>query len=226
MLTGDVAPLRLQAALSMAGIFAIVVIGLPLSALYCLLTFFLTRRRPHAVLAVGAAAALIPLSCWYLAGAVLVSSGYLSLRGLDRWTFEIYDTPLGHGYAASSEDALGSGRLSGPGLAGRDWTVIRTGCAGPLVVLHLDRGNPEPSYAVLGSTPTFRAVPTLAALESSLGRPVQWGEDREPPVACAPRQLWIDTLVQRVLFGLPLAWLAGSLILTWTVWPADAPVDR
>lgn len=198
--------------------FLFAVVGLPLTVVLGLLTSFLTRRRPRSGLAFGVATAVVPLSFLYLAGAVWVSSGYLSLRGLDRGMFDDYITPLGHGYNATSVDTADDpGELSGPGLSGPAWNVVRSGCAGPLVVLQLFRVGPAPSYAVLDGAASLRPLPTLADLESSVGGPIEWSGDREPPAACAPRLLWIDTLVRTLLFGLPLAWLVGTVLLIWTV---------
>ncbi len=201
---------------------AFVVIGLPLTALFGLLTFLLTRRRKHALLAILASVALVPVSCAYLFGAVWAVSGWLSLRGLDEGMFDIYQVPLGSGYSADSENPTDSGRLNGPGLGGQEWLVNRSGCAGPRVVLEILPLPIPPDqarqYALLGGEPTFKRFPTEASLTSAVGQRLLWSEDHHPPSLCAPHRIWIDTLVIWLILGLPLAWLVGTLLLIWVVW--------
>jgi len=201
---------------------AFVVIGLPLTALFVLLTFLLTRRRKQARLALLVSLALLPVSCLYLFGAVWAGSGWLSLRGLDEGMFETYQVPLGYGYSADSEYLEDSGRLTGPGLSGEEWMVPRVGCAGPRVVLEIvpyhGQANDPPQYALLGGEPTFKRFSTEAALTSAVGQSLLWSEDHQPPNLCAPHRLWIDWLVLGVVLGQPLVWVIGTLFLIWAVW--------
>lgn len=199
---------------------AFVVIGLPLTALFVLLTFLLTRRRKQARLAILVSLALIPVSCLYLVGAVWAASGWLNVRGLDEGMFDSYEVPLSYGYSANSinfpED---SGRLNGPGLDGQEWRVIRSGCAGPRVVVELlpAQSNDARQYALLGGKPTFKRFATEAALTSAVGQSLLWSENDRPPGVCAPHRTWIDTLVIGWMIGLPLVWLVGTLFLVWAV---------